>query len=120
MGVAVAFSDRLRMTLGDLQGLYVYAIVITIGLVLGWSVMAGVRKLSGASRWIVFPLGGLLAMATIMAAMAMVFPMTPVAPARDTAGIIGQCLAGLVGGVAFAWLQNYSASRRHNESVEAV
>ncbi|MFK8083124.1 MAG: hypothetical protein AB8B97_22820 [Granulosicoccus sp.] len=105
MGVGVAFADRLSMTLGDLAGLYLYAAVITVGLVIGWLVMAGIRRLYNMSRWIVYPMGGLLTMVVIMAAMSLAFPMTPIAPARDVAGILGQCIAGLTGGFIFAWLQ---------------
>ncbi|MFK7859539.1 MAG: hypothetical protein AB8B64_11985 [Granulosicoccus sp.] len=111
MGVSVALSDRLRMTLGDLAGLYAYAMVITIGLIIGWAIMAGIRRLFSVSRWLVYPLGGLLSMAFIMAAMSMAFPMTPLAPARDAAGILGQCIAGLLGGVVFAWLQTRKFER---------
>lgn len=109
LGVPVTLTDQLRMTLGDLVGLYAYAIVIIVGLVIGWAVMAGVRRWSGVSRWIVYPLGGFLAMATIMAAISLLFPMTFVAPARHLSGIAGQCIAGALGGFAFAWLQGGSA-----------
>ncbi|MFK7994306.1 MAG: hypothetical protein AB8B87_09215 [Granulosicoccus sp.] len=105
MGVTVSLRDQLHMTLGDLMGLYVYAMVIAIGLALAWTVMAGVRRLTGLSRWIVYPLAGALAMITIMSVMSMAFPMTPIAPARDIAGIVGQSSAGLIGGCIFAWLQ---------------
>ncbi len=109
MGVDVAFADQLRMSVGDLMGLYAYALVIAIGLIIAWPVMAGIRRVTRASRWIVYPLGGLLAMATIMAAIALLPPMTFVAPARHLSGIAGQCIAGFIGGLAFAWLQSRSA-----------
>lgn len=109
MGVSVTLADQLRMSLDDLIGLYAYALIISIGLIIAWLVMAGIRRLSNASRWLVYPLGGFLAMATIMAAIALLLPMTFVAPARHFSGIAGQCAAGLFGGLTFAWLQSRSA-----------
>lgn len=106
MGVPVALLDRVRMTVGDLTGLYVYLLVITIGIVAAFTVMSGVRRLTGLNAWVVYPLGGCLAMAAIMVAMNMAFPMTPLAPARDMIGVAGQCLSGLAGGLAFARLQD--------------
>ncbi len=96
------------MTLGDLVGLYLYAVVIALGLIIGWSVMACLRRFTGISRWLVYPLGGLLTMATIMGLMSLAFPMTPIAPARHASGIAGQCLAGVIGGIVLAWLQQRS------------
>lgn len=111
LGVPVPLADLLRMTLGDLVGLYAYSVVIVVGLVMGWAVMAGVRRLRKVSRWIVYPLGGFLVMGTIMVAVSLLLPMTAIAPARHLSGIVGQCAAGLLGGVAFAWLQDISETQ---------
>lgn len=106
LGVSVPLADQLRMMLGDLVGLYAYSVVIVVGLVIGWAVMALVRRLRKISRWIVYPLGGFLAMGTIMVAVSLLLPVTAIAPARHLPGIAGQCAAGFLGGVAFAWLQD--------------
>lgn len=105
LGVAVSLADQLRMSVGDLVGLYAYALIIFVAMAIGWAVMAALRRLLGASRWIVYPLGGFLAMAAIMIGVSMVFPMTVIAPARHLSGIAGQCAAGFTGGMVFAWLQ---------------
>lgn len=93
--------DRLRMTGGDLSGLMAYSFVIAIGLLIAFSVMGLLGRILPLSPWILYPIGGVLAMLTMLLVMKAVFSITPIASARELPGLLLQCAAGLVGGLVF-------------------
>jgi len=102
LDIPVTLSDRLRMTFGDLSGLMAYSFVIAIGLLIAFVVMGLVNRMIPISPWVRYPIGGALAMLTILLAMKAVFSITPIASARDVTGLFFQCVAGLLGGAVFA------------------
>ena len=102
LGVSVSFMDRLRMTAGDLSGLMAYSFVIAIGLLIAFSIMGLLGRILPLSPWIRFPIGGMLAMLTMLLVMKAVFSITPIASARELSGLVLQCSAGLIGGLVFA------------------
>jgi len=101
LGVHVGLDARLATTLGDLAGLWRYALVIGLALGLGLPIVevAG-RKLPSPVRG---ALGGGLAVACALLAMKLAFSITPIASARGAIGFALQCLAGTAGGLAYAW-----------------
>lgn len=105
LGVPVPFEDRLRVTAGDLAGLYLYGVVILIGLAIGYSMMGPIGRWLRLSDWFRYPLGGALAMLTILLSMKLALSITPIAGARDLSGLAMQCLAGGIGGWVFVWLR---------------
>jgi len=102
LGITVSFMDRLRMTGGDLSGLMAYSFVIAIGLLIAFSVMGLLGRGLPLSPWVRYPVGGVLAMLTMLLLMKAVFSITPIASARDLPGLLLQCSAGLIGGLVFA------------------
>ena len=102
LGITVSFMDRLRMTGGDLSGLMAYSFVIAIGLLVAFSVMGLLGRSLPLSRWVCYPVGGVLAMLTMLLLMKAVFSITPIASARELPGLLLQCSAGLIGGLVFA------------------
>ena len=102
LGITVSFMDRLRMTGGDLSGLMAYSFVIAIGLLIAFSVMGLLGRSLPLSPWVCYPVGGVLAMLTMLLLMKAVFSITPIASARELPGLLLQCSAGLIGGLVFA------------------
>lgn len=90
------------MTAGDLSGLMAYSFVIAIGLLIAFSIMGLLGRILPLSPWIRFPIGGMLAMLTMLLVMKAVFSITPIASARELSGLVLQCSAGLIGGLVFA------------------
>ncbi len=104
--VVIHAADWLRVILGDWVGLYLYWVVIAIGLAIAFTVMFAIQAiLKGRKDWL-FALGGALAMAVILISMKQLSSLTPIAGARGTVGFLLQCAAGLVGGVCFVKLNN--------------
>ena len=103
LGVRIDARTRLVTTLGDLAGLWRYGAVIAVALGLGLAVVRLVRRRPwGAGGGL--PAGavaGALAVGVALVAMRAAFSFTPIASARDAPGLVGQCLAGAAGGLAF-------------------
>lgn len=110
LGIRVSIVDRLRMTGGDLSGLMAYSFVIAIGLLIAFVVMGLIGRFLPLSAWIRYPLGGVLAMLTMLLVMKAVFSITPIASARELPGLMLQCSAGLIGGLVFAGMLNRAKS----------
>ena len=103
LGVQVAPGERLATSLGDLAGLWPYALVIAVGLALGLlAVRAPPRRLVPLPPTARDALAGALAVASALLAMRLAFSITPIASARGATGFALQCLAGAVGGAVFA------------------
>jgi len=111
LSVPISASERLSMTLGDLVGLRLYALVIAIGLALALPVLnlAPLRRRlpSPAARGAI---AGALAMAVILIAMRQAFGFTPIAGARGLSGLFLQCLAGAAGGACYGLQRSHQRS----------
>ena len=117
LDVRVPFAERVATTAGDLVGLWVYGVVIGVGLALGLIVMRVVPRrvlpLPATARAI---LAGALSLATILGAMKLAFAFTPIASAREPIGFALQCLAGAAGGWVYGWLRGERSAPGTGES----
>lgn len=101
LGVLIPVADRIAMIAGDWVGLYLYLAVIAIGLLLAFAVMALVRRVLPVPGWLIYAVGGALAMLVILWSMRELGSLTPIAGARGALGMSLQCLAGATGGAVF-------------------
>jgi hypothetical protein len=101
LGVLIPLADRIAMIAGDWIGLYLYMVVIAIGLLIAFSVMGLLGRVVLLPRVLLYGLGGALAMLVILVSMRELGSLTPIAGARGVLGLSLQCVAGAVGGVVF-------------------
>lgn len=101
LGVLIPVTDRIGMIAGDWVRLYLYLIVIAIGLLIGFSVMTLVRRVLPVPGALLYAVGGAFAMLVILSSMRELASMTPIAGARGVLGMSLQCLAGAIGGAVF-------------------
>ncbi len=101
VGADIDLSTRISTSISDIFGLFAYAGIIAVGLLIGFSMMGIIRKFYKLlPRW-VYPLAGVLTMICIHVAMFPIFEVTLIAGARTTLGITAQCVAGMIGGWVF-------------------
>nr|WP_010132801.1 hypothetical protein [Microbulbifer agarilyticus] len=104
LGVQIGWQDRLVATGRDIAGLLPgYGTVIAVGLAIGFLMMGLLRRFTGLPAAVVYPIGGVLAYLAFFAAMHPIFHVSLIASTRDVWGLIGQCLAGLIAGIVFAY-----------------
>ena len=101
LGVIIPLADRAFMIAGDWVGLYLYLLVIAIGLLIAFSVMRLVRRWAQVPSMLLYSVGGALAMLVILVSMRELGSLTPIAGARGALGMSLQCLAGAIGGAVF-------------------
>lgn len=103
LGVEISMGDRVATTLHDIAGLIeIYMPVIAVGFLVAFGVAAlVVRFLLPGWAAIGYPLAGLTAIVTAIVIMTVMLEIAPIAGARSTAGLIGQALAGALGGWIF-------------------
>ena len=113
LGVTVRTGDWLRVAVSDWLGLYLYGVVIAIGLGIAFTLMSFINrklsrnvnhKLGKKAAWL-FPLGGALAIWVILFSMKERGSIIPIAGARGTVGLLLQCAAGLIGGMTYVWMK---------------
>lgn len=104
-GAEIPLSLRLETTAGDLIGLWQYAAVVAIALLVGFAVAAILKRILKPLAPIAYPLAGAAGVALALTLMSMqYYGTTPIAGARGPVGFALQCLAGAAGGVVFAAL----------------
>lgn len=115
IGVEIATSDRISMTVSDIGGLAIgYGSVVFIALGTGFLIINAV------SRWVLplpklrYPLAGFLAIGGALLAMQPLLNVTLIAGAREPLGFFLQCVAGLVGGYVFMTLMQKNSSNGHD------
>ncbi|MFT4728962.1 MAG: hypothetical protein ACI9UN_003475 [Granulosicoccus sp.] len=101
LGVHIPIADRIAMIAGDWIGLYLYMVVIAIGLLIAFSVMGLLRRVLPVPRALLYGFGGALAMLVILVSMRELGSLTLIAGARGALGLFLQCVAGAIGGVVF-------------------
>lgn len=101
LGVQIPLGDRLSMFAGDWAGLYLYLLVIALGFLIAFVIMALLKRIVSIPEPILFAIGGALAMLCILVSMREIASLTPIAGARGMLGFSLQCLAGAVGGGMF-------------------
>lgn len=112
LGIEIGFSTRLATTVGDILGLAPgYGAIVIVGLLIGFSVMALVRKFIHVPRYFSYAVGGGLAFAAMLWLMYPIFYITLIAGARSDLGFFFQCMAGVAGGLLFARLLPWARGR---------
>ncbi|ASJ70703.1 hypothetical protein [Granulosicoccus antarcticus] len=101
LDVRISLTDRIVMVAGDWLGLYLYLLVIAIGLLIAFTVMALLRRFVSVPGTLLYTVGGTLAMLVILISMRELGSLTPIAGARGALGLSLQCLAGAIGGAVF-------------------
>jgi len=111
--VKVPFSERLSMSAYDVWGLLpTYGPAIALALVLSMVVVTLLGRWINPSPYIA-ALGGGVAMLVMLLSMQPIMGVTLIAGARETTGIILQCLAGAIGGVVFHYCFKPAAPSKH-------
>lgn len=109
MGVTLDGGERLAMTLRDLAGMAgMFVPIIAFGFLAAFLVAALLcrwpRTLRPAACLALYALAGFTALVCIHLVLHLALGLTPVAVARSVPGLIGQGLAGAVGGVLYRYL----------------
>ena len=104
IGGSSTITDRVSMSFYDLTHFgTLYAVFIFLALAIAFAAAAGVFKIAGFGRTLIYVVAGAAAMFVMLWAMEQVFFGVPiVAGARDGVGVILQMLAGGIGGFIFA------------------
>lgn len=108
MGVEITSTIRLNVVLNDIYGLAFagrmsFAQAVFIGFAVAMSSAALVHKYLGITRFLVYPLAGAVAIATLLYIVKMNFyDLTLFAGTRSTFGYLSQLAAGALGGGVFA------------------
>jgi len=106
-GSSVPFGQRLGWTLQDVVGMVtppIYPLAIAVMLLIAFAIAGFVARRLGGLRTIGFVLAGGLGMIALHLLLGAVFEMNPIAASRDLPGLLGQGLAGALGGLAYIWL----------------
>lgn len=107
MGLEIDGSVRLDTTLKDIAGMASsYLALILVSFVLAMPVAAGLSRWLPAQRTLLFTLAGFVAIVALHLIMEAVLGLSGIAPTRTLAGLLGQGLAGAVGGYCFAYVSS--------------
>ena len=101
MALEVTLNARLGSTVNDLVGLSASLLpMMAVSLVIPWLVCDFVtRRHLHLRSQLLYGLAAAFAIAILHIALSQIFGMDVFAPARTLAGLLGQCLAGAIGGV---------------------
>jgi hypothetical protein len=99
MGLDVPMGVRLTTTFQDLLGMASsYLLLITVAFIVALPVAAWLARLAPERSALLFALAGFVAVAVLHLALKMALGIHPLAVTRTLPGLLGQCLAGAVGG----------------------
>lgn len=108
-GLEVSFADRLAATSHDILGMVSsYLLLLLVAFVIGLPVAAGIARWLPHRRALLFTLAGFMAVVALHVIMKSVLGVSGVAVTRTLAGLIGQGLAGAVGGYCYHRLSRKS------------
>ena len=101
MALEVTLNARLGSTVNDLVGLSASLLpMMAVSLVIPWLVCDFVtRRHLHLRSPLLYGLAAAFAIAILHIALSQIFGMDVFGPARTLAGLLGQCLAGAIGGV---------------------
>ena len=101
MALEVTLNARLGSTVNDLVGLSASLLpMMAVSLVIPWLACDFVTRRHPHLRSpLLYGLTAAFAIAILHTALSQIFGMDVFAPARTLAGLLGQCLAGAIGGV---------------------
>ena len=111
MGVMLDAGERLAMTARDLAGMAgMFLPIIAFGFLVAFLVTALLcrwpRALRASTCLVLYALAGFVALVCIHVTLHLAFGLTPIAVARTAPGLIGQGLAGAVGGLVYRYLND--------------
>lgn len=102
MGLDVGMGVRLSATLHDLVSMApMYLLLITVAFILGLPVAAGLVRVLPARRALLYTLAGFVAIVALHLLMKAALGISGVPATRTLPGLLGQGLAGAVGGYCF-------------------
>ena len=105
MGLDVPLSVRLSSTAHDIVGMAPsFLPLIAIGCLIGFVVAALLARFAPGARTALYAAAGAVAVITIHLSLHAAFDIVPVASARTVAGLLGQGIAGALGGLTFSIL----------------
>ena len=114
--VSIGFSDWIFMIRQDLLGLLpTYGVIIAVTLALAFFITQYLINLIYSkrtesapfpTRLALFSLAGAVSFGIMLMAMQPILNVTLIAGARSLAGLLAQCLAGVIAGCVFAYLGN--------------
>lgn len=101
-GLDVTFAERLTATWHDIMGMASsYLLLMLVAFVLGLPVAAGLTRLLPGQRALLFALAGFVAVVALHLIMKAVLGVSGIAVTRSLAGLIGQGVAGAIGGYCY-------------------
>ena len=101
-GLEVTFAERLAATWHDIMGMASsYLLLMLVAFVLGLPVAAGLTRLLPGQRALLFTLAGFVAVVALHLIMKAVLGVSGIAVTRTLAGLIGQGVAGAIGGYCY-------------------
>ena len=115
IGVLISWTERLSMTLQDIQGLFA-----SLGAALSGSLLLAFTAVKLLGNWqtqlkpwfsLLYPLAGMFAVWVMLAAMQPIMHITLIASARTATGVLCLCLCGALGGWVFWRLRSGQALR---------
>lgn len=110
LGVAVPLAVQLQASWHDLLGMASsYLLLILVAFVIALPAAAGFFRLLGRMRPLLFLLAGFMAILAMHLLLSGILNVTPVAAARSLPGLLGQCLAGALGALAYCQLSRRPA-----------
>ena len=121
-GSHIEFMERLRWTSQDVFGMAnppIMPLAIAVMLLVAFSIAGFVVRRIGGLRTLGFVLAGALGMVGLHLIMKVVFEINSVAASRDLLGLVGQAVAGALGGLTYIWLHPI-VSRRVEPHIEPV
>lgn len=106
LGVVIPPPLRFQTMLRDAAGMAPgVALVFGAALALGFAAAAMVQRRLPVPHAIAYPLAGSAAIAATLALMKMAMAITPIAAARDGAGVAVMVAGGALAGMIFAWFR---------------
>lgn len=110
LGTSLPFPVRLMAILRDFLGLLPTLGVVLLGALLVAFLIAGFLKpRAGLLAPFAYPLAGWAAVALALFGMRLAFGFSALAGARTGAGFLAMSLAGVAGGLVFAWMSRRRA-----------
>jgi hypothetical protein len=101
-GLNVTLTDRLAATWHDIIGMSSsYLLLLLAAFILGMPAAAGLSRLLPARRALLFTLAGFVAVVALHVIMKAVLGVSGIAVTRSLIGLIGQGLAGAIGGYCY-------------------
>lgn len=112
-GSSIALGERLSWTATDVLGMAsppIYPLAIAVMLLIAFALAGFIVRRVGGLRTSGFVLAGALGMIGLHLILGSLLEMNPIAASRDVVGLLGQGIAGAIGGLAYVWLHPASSA----------